>query len=326
MMRRREFLSTALAAAAAEDRVRIGFLGSSHSHAADKIRIVKESPRWELVTIAKDDGPTRDALLADPAIRVVAVESDVARHAEHARLALEAGKHLHLEKPPSVLMREFREIVALAQRKKLLVQMGYMWRYHPGINAMLEAARQGWLGEIYLVRGNINTLVTPGSRAAVAAYRGGQMFELGCHLIDPVVRLLGLPRKITPYLRTDGGFPDSLADNNAVVFEYPRALGIVTSAALQPRAFPHRSFEIFGTNGTAVLRPIEPPALTIDLAKAAGPYPAGVQQVKLPPFSRYVGEFEDLNRAVREGRPLANTPEEDLKVHEALLRASEMWS
>ncbi len=326
MMRRREFLCTSLAAVAPGDRIRIGFLGSSHAHAAEKIRIVKESPRWDLAAIAQDDGPTRDALLSDPTIRVVAVESGVARHVEHARLALEAGKHLHVEKPPATTMREFREIVALAQRKKLLVQMGYIWRYHPGVNAMLEAARRGWLGDIYLVRGTINTLVAPEGRAGVGAFRGGQMFELGCHLIDPLVRLLGLPERITPYLHTHGGVADKFADNSAAVFEYPRAMGIVTSAALQPRAFPHRAFEIFGTNGTAVLRPVEPPTLGLDLARAAGPYPAGIQQLKLPPFQRYVGEFEDLHQAVSAGRPLANTPEEDLKVHEALLRASNMWS
>jgi hypothetical protein len=70
MMRRREFLSASLAAAAPEDRIRIGFLGSSHSHAEAKIRIVKESPRWELAGVSNDDGPTREALRGDPSIAV----------------------------------------------------------------------------------------------------------------------------------------------------------------------------------------------------------------------------------------------------------------
>jgi predicted dehydrogenase len=324
-MRRREFVSAAMAAGAPVERVRIGFLGSSHPHAAEKIRIVRESPLWDLAAVSADDGAERDALLGDPTIRVVAVESGVRRHAEHARLALEAGKHVHLEKPPSDNMREFGEIAALARRKNLIVQMGYMWRYHPGVNAILEAGRNGWLGEIYLVRGTINTLTAAGDRAAQAMHRGGLMFELGCHLIDPLVRLMGLPERITPFLRRDGG-ADNFADNNAAVFEYRRAMGIVISSALQPKAFPHRAFEVFGSNGAAVLRPVEPGALAIDLVKAAGPYPAGAQQVKLAPFSRYVGDFEELASAVRTGKPLAITPEEDLKVHEALLRASQMWS
>jgi predicted dehydrogenase len=104
-------------------------------------------------------------------------------------------------------------------------------------------------------------------------------------------------------------------------------MGIVSSSALQPSAFPHRAFEVFGSNGTAVLRPIEPGTLlSIDLVKAAGPYTAGAQQVKFAPFRRYVADFDELGEAVRLSRPLAVTPEEDLKVHEALLRASGMWS
>ena len=328
MMRRREFLSASLAAAAApEDRIRIGVLGSSHPHAQAKIQIFKESPRWELAGVSKDDGPTRDALLGDPSIRVVAVESDVRRHAEHARLALEAGKHVHLEKPPSDNMREFRELTALARRKNLLVQLGYMWRYHPAINAILEAARKGWLGDIYLVRGTINTITPAQQRAGIALFPGGQMFDLGCHLIDPLVRLMGLPARVTPFLGAHGNFNDRFADNTAAVFEYPRAMGIVSSSALQANAFQHRAFEVFGSNGTALLRPIEPGTLlSIDLVKAAGPYVAGVQQVKFAPFRRYVADFDELGEAVRLSRPLAVTPEEDLKVHEALLRASGMWS
>jgi predicted dehydrogenase len=326
MMRRREFLATGLAAAAAGDRIRIGFLGSSHSHAAEKIRVVRESPRWDLVSISEDDGPTRDRMLADPSIRVVAVESGVKLHAVHARLALEAGKHMHLEKPPADNMREFGEIVALARRKSLIVQMGYMWRCHPGFHALLEAARKGWLGEIYLVRGTMNTLIGADRRPDWNLFRGGQMFEQGAHLIDPLVRLMGPPARITPFLGSHGSFNDKLADNTAAVFEYPRALGVITSSVLQPNANAHRSFEVFGSGGTAVLRPIEPGTLVIDLVKAAGPYTAGMQQVKTAPFRRYVGDFDELAEAVRAGRPLAITPDEDLKVHEALLRASRMWS
>lgn len=325
-MRRREFLATGMAAAAAPDRIRIGFLGSSHPHAAEKIRLVRASPRLELAGISEDAGPTRDALLGDASIPVIAVESRVKMHAAHALLALEAGKHVHLEKPPADNMRDFRKIVALARRKNLIVQMGYMWRCHPAFNAVLEAARQGWLGEIYLVRGTINTFTPPEGRAGAAPETpGGHMFELGCHLVDPLVRLLGAPARVTPSLHSHGGFPDRFASNTAAVFEYPRAIGIVTASMLQPNPFPYRAFEVFGSNGTAVLRPLEPGTLALDLVKAAGPYKAGRQQIQITSFQRYIGDFEELAEAVRTGKPLTITPEEDLRVHEALLRASGMW-
>ena len=341
-MKRRTFVAstfgTALAPAAA--RIRVGFLGAAHSHAQAKIEIARTSPDWELAGLWEPDRAVaaryektgvrivgKEDLLGDSALKVIAVESEVKPHAEHALWALEAGKHLHLEKPPSVRMADFQALVALARKKDLRLQMGYMWRYHPGMNAALEAARQGWLGDVYLVRGQMNTLIGASQRPEWALFHGGQMFEQGGHLIDPMVRLMGRPLTITPFLRRHGKINDDLKDNTAAVFEFPGALGIISSSVLQPGATAHRSFEILGSSGTAVLRPIEgPPRLDIDLASSAGPYAKGSQTVPLPPFERYVGDFADLARAVREGRPLANTLEEDLLVHEALLRASEMWA
>ena len=148
------------------------------------------------------------------------------------------------------------------------------------------------------------------------------MFELGSHLVDIVVRLLGAPVKVTPHLQRRGG--DSLADNCLAVFEFPKAQAIVTSSALQPNAGPHRFLEILGTNGVAHVQPIEPPALTLELATAAGPHPAGVHKVPLPEYRRYVGELCELAAAVREGSQLSVTPEQDLQIQTALLAASEM--
>jgi predicted dehydrogenase len=216
--------------------------------------------------------------------------------------------------------------VEAARKKNRLLQMGYMWRYHPGFRAMIEAARNGWLGEIYLVKGQMNTLIGADRRPEWALFHGGQMYEQGGHLIDPLVRLLGRPTRITPFLRHHGAFQDSLLDNTAAVFDYPKALGIINSSVLQPGATAHRAFEIYGSRGTAVLRPIEgPPKLEIDLTEDAGPYKKGRTAVALPAYRRYEGDLADLAACVRSGKPLAITLEQDLMVQEALLRASEMW-
>jgi predicted dehydrogenase len=149
------------------------------------------------------------------------------------------------------------------------------------------------------------------------------MFELGCHMIDQLVRLMGAPQKVSTALRTHGQ-PDRLADNTVAVFEFPKALGIVHVNLLHPGAGAHRAFEVVGSNGTIKLWPIEPPTLVVELAKAAGPYKKGPQTVALPAYERYVPEFADLADAVRAGRPLEVTPEEDARVQEWLLKACEM--
>jgi predicted dehydrogenase len=150
------------------------------------------------------------------------------------------------------------------------------------------------------------------------------MFEQGAHLIDIVVRTLGLPQRITPFLRHDGNFADKLKDNTAAVLEYPRAMAIITASVLQPNANAHRSLEILGSLGTAIVRPIEPPTLEMDLATPAGPYAKGRQKVALPPYERYVGDIAELARAIRGEAPMSVTLDDELAVHETLITASQM--
>jgi predicted dehydrogenase len=139
-----------------------------------------------------------------------------------------------------------------------------------------------------------------------------------------VVRTLGRPQRITPFLRHDGAFADKLKDNTAAVLEFPRAMAVITSSVLQPNANAHRALEIMGSKGTAVVRPIEPPTLEIDLAADAGPYKKGRQKVALPPYERYVGDIAELARAIRGEGKMSVTLDEELAVQETLIAASQM--
>ena len=330
-MNRRTFLLAAGAGLAAQPaRIRIGFLGSTHPHGPEKLRQMQASTDFELAGLAEKhpEAPeavsrrgvpllSRAQLLGDQTIRVIAVESDVADHAADAIAALEAGKHVHLEKAPAADLSSFRKVTELAAARGLILQIGYMWRYNPAINAALDAARGGLLGDLYLVRGSINTLLDAAGRRPLAAFTGGEMFELAGHLIDPMVRLMGRPVRVTPFLRRHGSFADELNDNTLAVLEWPRALGIVQSAALQPGSGAHRTFEILGNKGSAVVRPIEPPSLLLDLA-------GGRRTPPMPEYKRYVDDFRDLASAIREGKKLTVTSADELDIQETLLRASGM--
>ncbi len=346
MLNRRTFLAaTAIGATAISSRIsqavdpgrriKAGFLGGSHSHAAEKWRLVGLSPEFELVGMAEKSAAVRAGyesrgakFLAEEALAaacdVVFVESDVADHARHARIALGAGKHAHVEKPPTDNLAEMEELVRLAERNRCLMQVGYMWRHHPGFDAIFEAARKGWLGEIYLVRGMIGNQLTAERRPEWAEFKGGGLFELGSHLIDALIRLIGEPVSVTPFLRKDGPFPDELKDNNLAVFQFSKATGIILNSNLQPSSGRHRVFEVFGTNGSATLRPIEPPTLEFDLAKAAGPYRAGPQLAPLPKYERYVGDIAALADAIRGKRKLPASLEQEALVQKWLLRACGM--
>jgi hypothetical protein len=84
---------------------------------------------------------------------------------------------------------------------------------------------------------------------------------------------------------------------------------------------PYRTLEFVGTLGTAVVLPVEPPSLHIDLSADAGPYKAGPQTL-LYQYRRYVDDFVELAAVVRGERKLPVNREQDLLVQETLLRAS----
>jgi predicted dehydrogenase len=346
IIRRRDLLVSAAVTAAAsaaqqlEKKVKIAFLGVSHSHGDGKVSVVRANPAFELAGIWEANAKlgakysaagvklmSRDEILNDKSIQAVAVESEVWNHCEHARLALEAGKHVHVEKPPADNLKDFAHLQSIAAAKKRIIQVGYMWRYNPGVVKILEAMQNGWLGDIFLLRAMMNTQVGADSRTEWAKFKGGDMFEQGSHLIDFMVRAMGKPSKVTSVLRKDGrAHKDTLLDNTAAILEWPSAMGVLTAAALQPAARVHRFLEVQGTNGIAVLRPIEDPVLAIDLVKAAGPYSAGAQRVQLAQYKRYEGDFEELADCIRKGKSQLPTitPEQDLAIQETLLRASQM--
>ncbi len=339
-MRRREFLAAPVAAGKGA-RIRVGVLGIAHSHADGKLRALRELGEFfEIAGVAEADAELRRQrenstlyqgvrwmsereLLEDASIRLIVVETRVPELPEAGAKVIAAGKHLHLEKPPSHEPGPFRRLIEEARRKNLLVQTGYIWRFHPAMQAAFEAARNGWLGRVYMMRGVINTDLDARQREAPARYRGGMMFELGGHLIDRAVALWGRPRQVRCWLRHDTGFDDRLADNTLAVLEYDQGVAVISSAATMPNAFPHRSLELIGTEGAVVLQPIEPGTrLRVNLRQARGPYKAGWQEVAFPEHRRYVGDFRDMARALTAGEPLTYSYEHELLMHETLLRAS----
>lgn len=336
-MNRRAFVvgsAAALAQAQERSRIRIAFLGASHPHASAKVAITAKSPDWDLVGVWEPDAAvmaryarngvkslTKVQVLGDSSIPVIAVDSDIPEHAPLALEALQAGKHIHLEKQPATNLEDLRKVLDLAASKRLVVQIGYMWRHNPAVIAAMEAAKAGWLGQIFFVRGTMDTDVGEASRQEYKRFKGGQMFDLGGHMIDPMVRLMGRPERVTPFLRRDGPANDGLQDNTLAVFEWQRAMGSYATASMHPRHSQYRALEFAGTLGTAVVRPLEPPSLIMDVSAAVGPYKAGPQTLSYQ-YTRYVADFEELAAVVRGERKLTITGETELLVQETLLRAS----
>jgi predicted dehydrogenase len=318
--------------------IRAGILGTGHGHAVGKLRVLQQSADWELAGVCEPDGEAKarrqaeaawagvrwveeDELLADPTVRMVAIESEVPHLLPLAAEAVAAGKHLHLDKPPGADLEAFRNLLREAERRQLIIQLGYMFRYNSGFDLVRRVVGEGWLGTVHSVRGSINTDLSPEARRKVAFHPGGMMLELGCHLIDILVLLMGRPRRVQGFLRHDGALADGLADNTLAVFEFDGALATIESAAMEAQPFPRREFTVCGDRGSIVLQPLEPPAVRLCLREPQGLFTAGWQSVPVADVPRYVRDLEELARCIRAGEPLPYSAAHDETVQETVLRA-----
>ena len=77
-------------------------------------------------------------MLADDALDAVVIATPVPTHYDLARQALEAGKHVLVEKPPAMRAAEMDELVALAAERDLVLMPGHLLLYHPGVQKLKE--------------------------------------------------------------------------------------------------------------------------------------------------------------------------------------------
>jgi predicted dehydrogenase len=264
---------------------------------------------------------TREQLLNVPGLQAVTVETRVRDLLDNAEVCVAAGKHVHLDKPAGESLPQYRRILDAAAKQKLLVQMGYMYRYNPGVILLREMLRQGWLGDVFEVHTVMSKVIPAAGRGELLPYKGGLMFELGCHVIDLVVGVLGKPAAVHAFPRHSSKIDDGLLDNMLAVFEYPRATASVKSSALEVDGGDRRHFVVCGTEGTFHIQPLDNPSARVALSAPHGEYRKGYQDIRFPKYSRYVGDAADMAQVIRGEKPSDFSYEHDLAVQESLLKA-----
>jgi predicted dehydrogenase len=125
-----------------------------------------------------------DDLLNDATLEAVVLATPVPTHHAVARRALEAGKHVFVEKPLAWTVAEARELEALAAERGLTVMVGHLLRFHPGVIKLRELIESGQLGEVLYVYGNRVNL-------GVIREDENALWSLGVHDISVVLYLLG---------------------------------------------------------------------------------------------------------------------------------------
>ena len=323
-------------------KIRIGQIGTGHAHASGKMETMRKSDEFEVVGVVESDPRRRadaeksktyeglkwmtvEQLLNVPNLQAVAVETQVKDLLNTAALCIAAGKHIHLDKPAGESLPAFKRLLDDATRQKLTVQMGYMFRYNRAFQLCFQLLHDGLLGEVFSIDAAMSKALGAAERKSLLPYKGGSMFELGCHVIDAVITIMGRPAKVTPYSKSSSPLNDGFADNQLAVLEYPRATVVVRSAIVEIEGGARRQFVVCGTKGTFDIRPLEAPKARLALAAPQGAYKAGYQDLTFPDIKgRYDSDFADLAKVIRGEKRLGFSPDHDLTVQETVLLASGM--
>jgi predicted dehydrogenase len=125
-----------------------------------------------------------DELLADPELEAIVIATPVPTHYSLARQALEAGKHVFVEKPPAMVGSEMEELVELAEERELVLMPGHLLLYHPAVLKLKQLVEAGDLGEVLCIYGN---------RQNLGKIRKDEnaLWSLGVHDLSVILYLIG---------------------------------------------------------------------------------------------------------------------------------------
>ncbi len=88
---------------------------------------------------------------SDPAYAAVVIAASAVNHYMLAKLMLESGKDVYVEKPLALEVRHAEELVALARERKRILMVGHLLLYHPGVRYLKQLVQGGELGDLYYI-------------------------------------------------------------------------------------------------------------------------------------------------------------------------------
>lgn len=303
-------------------KIRIGQVGTGHMHAY-KIETLRRFPEiFDIVGVAEDDPARRenaegkeiyrgltwmssDELLALPEVDALMVEPEEHDLVPVAMRCIRAGKHIHMDKPGGEALAPFQELLLEAERRNLVVQMGYMYRNSPAIQFCFNAVKGGLLGKISTIDAVMSRYDGDEFRQQVKTFQAGASYIFLCHLIDLAVIMMGEPERIIPLsscTRADG-----VVDNGLTVMTFPGGCSAtLRSSIVEVGGFQRRSLAICGDRGTLVVQPLELKGdkaggrVFLNLREDCGGYQKGLQEIPQPPVvGRYEGQLLEFARIVR---------------------------
>ena len=325
--------------------IRIGQLGIGHNHGTERMKALRSlADVFEVVGVAEDSPKWLEKrgahaayqglpmmgveeLLAVPGLEAVMIETDGGDLLPSALRCAERGLHLCMDKPGGEDLPGFKKLCDAVRSRDLVLQLGYVYRNNPAVNFCVDAVKNGWLGEVFEIHAVMSRWDKDEYRRWLSQFHGGAMYIFAGYLIDIVLRILGAPERVVPFMKNTRD--DGLVDNGLAVLEYPRATATVRVSVAEVEGYKYRRLIVCGTNGTVELCPIEYQQdagelkVRLTLKEPRAHYASGTRIVDCGPRgNRYAAQMIEFARAVRGEIANPFPVEHEYLLHETLLRAS----
>ena len=168
-----------------------------------------------------------DAMLADKTIELVVVTTPNATHFDLAKLALEAGKHVVIDKPFAATGEEALKLSQLAKSKGLLAVPFHNRRWDGDFLTVKRLIAEQALGRLVTFESHFDRfrpVPRQGKWQEAENPANGMLFDLGPHLVDQALALFGLPDSITASVRSDRD-GTAIEDAFDITLSYPGTNG-----------------------------------------------------------------------------------------------------
>lgn len=207
-----------------------------------------------------------EALLADPSIDVVIISVPYEEHAAATLGALDAGKHVYLEKPFTTTLADAMRVRAAWKVSGLIGTMGFNYRFHPLIAGMREAIRSSQAGKPVSLQTSFSFAPHGGVDWAITRHgEFGALFDLGPHEIDLARFLTGAEvRRVSARQR-------SLSSaNDTITLDLEMEGGTLVQSFLSTNCIEEHRITFYGTEGKLTADLYRTPGLGFRGKKAGG--------------------------------------------------------
>ncbi len=266
-----------------------------------------------------------DELIADPDIELIVITTPNQLHFPQARQALEAGKHVVVDKPFTIYAEDAATLIEIAEKTQRVLSVFHNRRWDSDHQTVAQIIRENLLGDVVEYVSHFDRFrkeLKPEAWRERDQPGAGILYDLGSHLIDQAVHLFGKPNQVFADVRTQRHHAEA-DDNFEIILYYTNLKVTLKAGMLIPHALPR--LQVIGQEGSYVKYHMDVQEAHLKeglvLTKVLEPEENWGQiftslkgitvKGKIPSVpASYLDYYSNIFKAIREGKELQVKPEE----------------